>query len=221
MGKKGPQAIEGAQEHISVLDRYLVMGLAGRLGWKNVTIKNKCAWLGKDAIERWAKRGREGREDAEDDARSGRPAKLTGKQQAQLKRALQNRRFATPSKLAHKFGVCEQTVRNRVRAAGLKPVKVSKRCRQSEEQRAYRVEWGQARKREGLAYWKRWVWSDEKWFFLVCKKSGEWVWVAEDDLGNDCRYVPKDKHPTKVMVWAAISYDGRSSLHLFPSSAKD
>ena len=39
-------------------------------------------------------------------------------------------------------------------------------------------------------------------------------------MQNDCRYVPKDKSPTKVMVWAAISFEGRSSLHLFPSGSK-
>ena len=71
-----------------------------------------------------------------------------------------------------------------------------------------------------LETWKKWVWSDEKWFYLVCKKSGETVWVMEDDLENEAVYIPKDKKPSKVMVWGAISYDGRSSLHIFPPSTK-
>jgi hypothetical protein len=85
---------------------------------------------------------------------------------------------------------------------------------------ANRVRWCEARKNKPPEYWKRWVWTDEKWFYLVCKKSGEWIWLAEDDVNNEARYVPRDKHPTKVMVWAGITYDGRTSLYVFETTGK-
>jgi hypothetical protein len=56
--------------------------------------------------------------------------------------------------------------------------------------------------------------------FTLCARSGEWVWVDENDMNNECRYVPKNAHPQKVMVWCAISYCGRSSIHLFPQDEK-
>ena len=75
------------------------------------------------------------------------------------------------------------------------PVKVKYSVRQTQASLEYRVKWATERKNKPLKYWKWWLWSDEKWFFLVCKKSGEWVWVLEDDVDNEVRYVPKDKKP--------------------------
>lgn len=209
-----------AQERTSVADRYLIMGLASKLGWTNDHIRRKCRWLGKDAIQRWAQRGRAGWECADDEEREGRPRKLDKRDQRKLRLLLQNQRHATPAKVAAKLECAPMTVHREAKRLGLVPVKVTHRCRQSEAQRLYRIEWGEERKALGLDYWRKWVFSDEKWFYLVCKRSGEYVWVSKDDLQNEIRYVPKDKHPTKVMVWAGISYEGRTSLHVFPSDAK-
>ena len=39
------------------------------------------------------------------------------------------------------------------------------------------------------------------------------MWVEEEDQHPDERYVGKVAKPTKVMVWAAITVTGRSTLH--------
>jgi transposase len=213
-------APKGEQARISHADRWLIVGLAGQLKWTNARIMKTMKWVGEEGVRRWAKKGREGVDDVDDEKRSGAPAKITGRTAERLRKALKNKRFATPARLAHSFSVTPQTVRNAARRLKLRPVKMQYRHRQSEAQRAYRMEWCTLRRNKSLSYWKQWVWSDEKWFYLVCRKSGEWIWVAEDDLENEVRYLPKDKHPSKVMVWAAISYDGRSSLHVFPAKTK-
>lgn len=204
----------------SLADRYLIMGLAGKLHWTNSKLLKTIRWVGCTAIRLWAARGRQGRDSAEDEPRSGRPTALPAPARLRLQKALQNKRFVTPAKLAGSFGVHPQTIRRTARDLGLVPVKLQHRCRQSEKQRVYRVEWAETRKAKTAASWRTWVFSDEKWFYLVCRKSGEWVWVAQDDHLNEARYIPRDKNPTKVMVWAAISYDGRSSLHVFPAKTK-
>ena len=220
MVKKSPGVIEGAQEQSTELERYLVMGLASKLHWTNHKILRECAWLGKDMVQRWAARGRAGWQDASNAERPGRPPIISGAKAKRLQRALANKRFATPARLAAKFGASKWTLRRSARREKLVPVKVSARCRLSEAQRLYRLEWCRERKNKDASYWERWVWSDEKWFYLVCKKSGEYVWVYDDDMHNECRYIPRDKHPTKVLVWAAISASGRSGLHVFPTDAK-
>jgi hypothetical protein len=54
----------------------------------------------------------------------------------------------------------------------------------------------------------------------VCKKKGEFIWLPEDELDSEHRYIPRDKHPTKFMVWCGISYDGRTGVHVYPAGTK-
>ena len=41
-----------------------------------------------------------------------------------------------------------------------------------------------------------------------------WMWVLAEDPFPDELFVPTVSHPLKIHIWAAISYDGRSSLHV-------
>lgn len=101
MGKrKAPPVIQGAQEHLSEADRWLIMGLAGKLGWSNERIVRVLNMGATDAIQRWAQRGRAGWETADDAERPGRPPKISGKAEERLRKAMCNQRFATPAKLA-------------------------------------------------------------------------------------------------------------------------
>ena len=85
MGKTPPKKVQGAQERLPVADRYLVMGLAGKLRWTNEKIGRQCPWIGRDCVVRWGARGRAGYEDAEDHERAGRPRKLTPARARRLK----------------------------------------------------------------------------------------------------------------------------------------
>jgi hypothetical protein len=63
--------------------------------------------------------------------------------------------------------------------------------------------------------WQRWLFSDEKWFLIGGIKGNEKMWVEMSDPDPEARYVGRVAHPTKVMVWGAVSYTGKSALHFF------
>ena len=65
---------------------------------------------------------------------------------------------------------------------------------------------------EDEAWWD-WDFSDEKLFEVGGVKGNEKIWVDQDNPHPEERYVGKVAHPIKVMVWGAISYNGRSGLH--------
>ena len=46
------------------------------------------------------------------------------------------------------------------------------------------------------------------------------MWASLEDPDPDERYVGKVANPTKVMVWGAVSYNGRSALHFFDGKVK-
>jgi hypothetical protein len=199
----------------TVGDRWWVHRLAGVRKMSNLGIVSFTG-LSRKFVERWAAAGRKGTEDVNDQPKYGRPHAISPPSVKRLKRALQNKRFVTPAHLAARFHCSPATINRTARdLCKLRPVKVLYRARQTAVSLGNRVRWATEHRNKPASYWRRWVWTDEKWFYLVCKKSGEWVWVAEDDLTNECRYVPKDKKPWKIMVWAGISFDGRTGLHMF------
>ena len=61
--------------------------------------------------------------------------------------------------------------------------------------------------------WKTWIWTDEKWFCCGGVQGNERMWVSVENQCPDQRFVGKLQAPTKVMVWGAMSYNGRSALH--------
>jgi hypothetical protein len=62
------------------------------------------------------------------------------------------------------------------------------------EQQQFRVEWCK-RHLENKTDFRNWVFSDEKWFFLVCKKKNEWVWLPVPSTPLPPRPSPPPPHP--------------------------
>jgi hypothetical protein len=82
-------------------------------------------------------------------------------------------------------------------------------CQMSDANRAFRVEWCQ-KHRDKQTDWRNVVFTDESWFELGEHKH--YVWRTHDDYRPDVCYA-KQAHPKKVMVWGAIGYNFKSSLH--------
>lgn len=82
-------------------------------------------------------------------------------------------------------------------------------CHMSDSNRNFRVEWCR-KHQEARTDWKRIVFTDESWFELGEHKH--YVWRTHQDHGPDVCYA-KQAHPKKVMVWGAIGYNFKSSLH--------
>jgi hypothetical protein len=72
------------------------------------------------------------------------------------------------------------------------------------------VEWCQ-RQQEQETDWERVVFSDESWFELGVDR--QWVWRHVNERTPDVCAV-RTTHPPKVMIWGAIGYDFKSSLHI-------
>lgn len=46
------------------------------------------------------------------------------------------------------------------------------------------------------------------------------MWLPEDELTDECRWLPRDRNPTKLMVWCGISFDGRTGIHVYEPGTK-
>jgi hypothetical protein len=137
-----------------------------------------------------------------------------------LKKAVVKKRFASSTKLRP---LCVNAKTQRMmtrkpicaalRRAGLISVKVRRVPKLTADQKRRRLEFCQERAHD--ADWvKDWIWTDEKWFEVGGVQGNEHMWVEATDPDPDERYVGKSAHPTKVHVWGAISYTGRSSIHI-------
>ena len=152
----------------------------------------------------------------------GRGAKslVTEKEGQRLKRAVLKVRFASASRLAPsvqnpKTGkhVTKATIASALTKAGLINVRVRKGQLLTDKQRARRLEWCQERLKEKTDF-SRWVFSDEKWWCVGGVQGNERMWVLEGDPFPHERFIPTAANPVKVHIWAAISYDGRSTIHI-------
>jgi hypothetical protein len=85
------------------------------------------------------------------------------------------------------------------------------------DSRERRLAWCEKHEEEGTDFAK-WTFSDEKWWRVGGVQGNERIWVCAEDMDPDERYIPQPAHPAKVMIWGAISYHGRSSIHFFDGS---
>jgi hypothetical protein len=87
-------------------------------------------------------------------------------------------------------------------------------CDMPESKRAFRV-WWCTRQLEIGRDWKNVVFSDESWFEIGQRKR--WVWRRRDDYSPSVCYSVQ-AHPKKVMIWGAVGYNFKSSLHFVEGS---
>lgn len=109
--------------------------------------------------------------------------------------------------------VTAPTITAALKRAGARNVRVLKGQMLTAKQRLRRLTWCQEQQ-EKKSHFRDWVFSDEKWWCLGGVQGNERLWVWEDDPYPDERYAPTVSNPIKVHIWGAISYDGRSSLHI-------
>lgn len=150
------------------------------------------------------------------------PAAVISRAKARvLKRSIVKVRFMTSDKLRQKVknpasgkAVSAQTIRRALHSVGAISVSVRKGQMLTQVQKDRRVAWCEFHSEAGTDFAK-WTFSDEKWWRVGGVKGNERIWVCESDPDPDERYVATAAHPAKVMIWAAISYHGRSSIHFF------
>jgi hypothetical protein len=151
----------------------------------------------------------------------GRPPVIPDSELEVLAGKVRNKRFASAEQVRHDYvnpktgkAVARRTAQRRLHAAGLRSVRVRKCCFLTVNHREHRLWFANLYRHED---WRRWIISDEKWFYIGGIKGNEKMWVSMQDPDPEERYVGRTAHPTKVMVWGAVSYTGRSALHFFDS----
>jgi hypothetical protein len=125
--------------------------------------------------------------------------------------------FATSSVLKHHWlpnrSLSTRTVRNRLKSAGLKSMRVIKRPLLADRHRRTRLAWCLARHGWNLRTWRKIHWSDESRFLLHVTDGRMRVWRH-----THTAYTPRNIQPTvpygggSVMVWECISDDCKLDL---------
>jgi transposase len=80
-------------------------------------------------------------------------------------------------------------------------------CHMSDVNRRCRVKWCEEQEHRD---WRNVVFTDESWFEVGVRRR--WVWRHHDDYGPDVCY-STEAHPKKIMIWGAVGYNFKSSLH--------
>jgi hypothetical protein len=143
--------------------------------------------------------------------------RLTTSNDRALQRLVRRMPFATSPVLKQHWlpnrHMSTRTVRNRLKSAGLKSRRVTKRSLLADQHRRSRLAWCLARHGWNLRTWSKILWSDESRFLLHVTDSRMRVWGHKNTT-----YTPRNIQPTvpygggSVMVWGYISHDYKLDL---------
>ena len=120
-------------------------------------------------------------------------------------------RFSTNSLIASQFNVSRETIRRRLRNAGIRS-RVAKKDPLTLAQKVVRVMWSRQRRQTNFNYW---LFSDESAFQLadLCAPKRQYVHRQKREAYADCCVQPADvKDRRSLMVWGVISREGRVCL---------
>lgn len=155
--------------------------------------------------------------DVKDRPRSGQPRKTSQRDDRHLARILRGNPFATSGFLKRLWlpnvRLSNSTVRNRIRALGLRSRRVIKRPMLSDQHKRRRLEWCLMRQGWNMRTWRRMHWSDESRFLLYVTDGRSRVWRQPNTA-----YVPRNIKPTvpygggSVMIWGCVSHDCKLDL---------
>ena len=148
---------------------------------------------------------------------SGRPRKTSERDDRRLLRLVRRHPHASSSTLKRLWlrhqPLSYQTIRNRLRAAGLKSRRVIKRPRLTDNHKRTRLAWCRQRQGWNLRSWRRVHWSDESRFLLHAVDGRIRVWRRPGTA-----YAARNIMPTvpfgggSIMVWGCISFDCKLDL---------
>ena len=175
--------------------------------------------IAKRSLERWLALHRAGK-GLENQAGRGRKSTITRVAKIVIAKSAFKRGHSTrklSSKLSQRgHPVSKSTVHRYLRTClGLKPLKPQLQPKLSPEQKRRRLEFAKEHSDWTIDDWRRVIFSDESPYELhhPPNRQNDRVWAH-----NPSEVVPTEtvKHPTKVLVWGAMSFQGLSDLHVIP-----
>jgi hypothetical protein len=155
----------------------------------------------------------------------GRPRLIGQEQGVALKKSIVKVRFAAarhllpdaPKNPRTGRKVSVRTLERTMHRAGSISVRTKKKQGVRKVPMAKRLAWCERHEAEGTDF-ATWLFSDEKWWKVGGMRGNERIWVDACDPDPPERYVDDEPWPVKVMIWGAISYHGRSTIHFFDGS---
>jgi transposase len=166
----------------------------------------------RDFVRRWMSA-----DDASDKPRGGRPRKLTPPVVRTIRAHMKGKKGRSSRKVAriiearHNLQLSYRSVQKAARMAGLSPYHRRKKPLLTERMRERRLEFVQLYRGTN---WRQVLFSDEKTFVLWGRpnRKNDVIW---EESPENVEPLVAPKHPSKVHVWGAMSYYGKTDLFVF------
>ena len=156
----------------------------------------------------------------------GRPRVTTAAQDRQLSLAARRRRFDSAVTLrgdfeyTHGVRISVQTVRNRLHEANLRARRPVVRPPLTPHHRRCRLDFARQHVNIGRRALHNILFTDESKFMLDFHDGRRRVWRRKNERFSDCCVTEHDRFGGgSVLVWAGISYDGRTELYVIRNGA--
>ena len=151
--------------------------------------------------------------------RSGRPRKTTAREDRYLVTSSRRNRFLSRPKLGTRLRqatgtrISDQTVQNRLRAAGLRGRRPYVGIPLTLRHRRLRVEWARAHQHWTRQMWNRILFTDESRFNVDFADGRIRVWRRKGERLDPENVIQHDRYGGgSVMIWGGISHSGKTEL---------
>lgn len=136
---------------------------------------------------------------------SGAPRKLKPSEYKKLKATIKKENSCATA--AEKFKVSHVTAWRYSQLLNLKCKKRKRAPRLTDSQKAERLAFAKKYVKKPLAFWKKWVFSDEKKYYMFQLKKTQWCDADEEPEVQGTWAVPP-----QCYIWAAVSWHGKTKL---------
>ena len=170
------------------------------------------------SIEKWVRAWKKGDKCQEDKHKTGRSVTVTTAKNIKrwIKKHYRQRHQSTRG-TAYDFKCSQGSVLNGMKKVDLKANRCSRGLFLSPENITARVDWCTVYEDKPASFWKKIVWSDEKWFQTFSRTYGRndytWTWRDEQTVT-----VEERRNGTKIGVWAGINSLGKTYLYFYKTT---
>jgi transposase len=148
-------------------------------------------------------------------SQGGRPTKLSAQNKRFCIREIISGRSKTGTDVRKRLEadtgikVCDRTVRNAFREAGLAAVEKETKLMLSPANIKARLEFAKSHQNWTVDDWKRIIWSDEKKVSCFCSDGRTWSWIRDGESRQPHHVKQKMKHGGgSIMIWGCMTYYG-------------
>lgn len=145
----------------------------------------------------------------------GRPVKLSDQDKRFCVRAVTSGLLETGAAVAKKLEgdlgikVCDRTVRNAFREAGLGAVEKEAKPKLSPKNIKARLEFAKRHKHWTVEDWKCVIWSDETKINRFCSDGRSWCWIRDGESRQPRHVMQTAKHGGgSIMIWGCMTAHG-------------